>query len=735
MICPKFREEIVQKHRKDGYWIETFKLDPCDQAPGLIGYGLDQGRVEFLDNPANNVAHQQNDSDWDIVLDTSLDSLRRDSHSDETGWPAIQIRRFDSPVAITVVDVDGDGLDDIIICYNYGKDFIDCNPNGGDIAWLKNPGREKLGQDPWILHYIGRWPAMHRLKAGYFTQRTFLELIALPIVHGPNDLRTPIPPRSVISDTFFTIIHDACKKKFIPSRGGGLESLILASREGLNWLYFEEGRWQRELINAGIPKKPGQKPQERDFWGSESVDVGRFEDDPFAYIAALEAFHGTTVSAYTKHKTGLQTLEWRRHVLDVFGTPTQQRKQGDGPGHFVITADFDNDGNDEFLVALWGPSPDEPGPILNSECQGVWYYKPVDLAHGIFAKWKVATESAGRIAVGDFHGDGKISFATISYSVSNYYKAPHPRITVHYNEFADACGLTGRTQFKTAYWDDQALVCIPKPTYKTHNEILPLLELASFRIELEILPPSMRKEPFHSADAIKVLFGAVQVADEEHPRAALSVPRYSSAPAKIACRPYESLARGAVLLRLIKLLPDGTTWPEVEKIPVKPLLKVSPPNSPQPEFQFHRVTKEKNFWNLKGFEIRFINQTPLTRIQFWAAGPKVDCGLHDHSDAIFGEVHLSLSAGSGMGGLWWLPSPPTTGKLEFKVPEHREEDYLRLPLKELFEHGPIWFHENGRTMRRSDSTICYPWHKWQAGHQAQNMDVWMAVEFGSLWLD
>ena len=124
---------------------------------------------------------------------------------------------------------------------------------------------------------------------------------------------------------------------------------------------------------------------------------------------------------YTKYQTGLQTFAWRRHVLDVYGTPTQQSKQGKGrvsslavfylhlcahvkiigPGHFVITADFDNDGNDEFLVALWGPSPEEPGRTSGAaEFQGVWYYKPVDLMNGTFAKWKIATESAARIAIG-----------------------------------------------------------------------------------------------------------------------------------------------------------------------------------------------------------------------------------------------------------------------------------------------------------------------------------------------
>ncbi len=85
-------------------------------------------------------------------------------------WPSTQIAKLDSPVAVTVADVDGDGKDDVIICYNYGEDFINCDPNGGFIAWLQNPGRENLGA-PWTCRYIGRWPAMHRLKAGFFTQR------------------------------------------------------------------------------------------------------------------------------------------------------------------------------------------------------------------------------------------------------------------------------------------------------------------------------------------------------------------------------------------------------------------------------------------------------------------------------------------------------------------------------------------------------------------------------------
>ena len=210
--APNFRRSIVEKHREDGYWIETFKLHPHDKVPGLIAYvssrgteqayqpfnnsyGLDQGEVKFFDNPANHGTQGDvylEDAEWDILPRISQRDLQNDYDYDSSykqslgdsdledslhlaaGWSSTLIAKLDSPVAVFVVDVDGDGRDDLIICYNYGKDFIDCNPDGGYIAWLKNAGRNKQGQPvkkTWVKRYIGRWPAMHRLKAGFFTQR------------------------------------------------------------------------------------------------------------------------------------------------------------------------------------------------------------------------------------------------------------------------------------------------------------------------------------------------------------------------------------------------------------------------------------------------------------------------------------------------------------------------------------------------------------------------------------
>lgn len=38
--------------------------------------------------------------------------------------------------------------------------------------------------------------------------------------------------------------------------------------------------------------------------------------------------------------------------------------------------------------------------MILMDCQGIMYYKAIDLASGIFAKWRIASESSARIALG-----------------------------------------------------------------------------------------------------------------------------------------------------------------------------------------------------------------------------------------------------------------------------------------------------------------------------------------------
>lgn len=201
------------------------------------------------------------------------------------------------------------------------------------------------------------------------------------------------------------MIHDA---KLI--KKDQLDSLLIASREGISWLYFDptKNQWIIEHIGAGESQKA--------FSGSGSVDVGTIEHDTFAYIATAEPFHGNTVAVYTKS----MNTTWKRYVLDVYGQPNEQ---GEGPIHHIVCADFDNDGDDEFLVALRGPSPNE----------GVYYYKSIDLSRGLFHKWKVTNDSAARITLSDFDDDGRLDFATISYAVPGYYVSPNPSVNIFYN--------------------------------------------------------------------------------------------------------------------------------------------------------------------------------------------------------------------------------------------------------------------------------------------------------------
>jgi hypothetical protein len=416
---PHFERQVVDAHRQDGYWIEAFDIDR-DGKPDLVGYGLNMGEVNWYQNP-----------DWDKTRNSN--------------WHKTEIAKFLGPVGMHHVDVDGDGWHDIVICYQYGQTMINCDPKGGKIVWLQNPGESD--REDWVGRYIGRATSMHRLKVGYFTQDQKLQVLALPIVGKPDALHSPTPillftqPDDVygasqwectviktLEGTTFHVIHGVSIKKYKSQTGLNLDSALIASEEGITWLYFDPDSqmWSSKPIGKGELNQVSMTG----FKGSGDVDAGRVGDDPFAYIATIEPFHGNTVSVYYKsngcceqtHST-LSDFVWERVVLDVNGSPNSL---GEGPGHFVVCADFDNDGDDEFLVALRGPMP----------WQGVFYYKAIDVKNGVFAKCRVSSDSAARIAVADFDGDGRLDFATIGYSVAGYYTTENPQILVFYNRFA-----------------------------------------------------------------------------------------------------------------------------------------------------------------------------------------------------------------------------------------------------------------------------------------------------------
>ena len=404
--APAFEQVLVEDNLKDGYWIAPVDING-DGKPDLIASGLAIGEIVWYENP---------------------------------GWKKHRITTLPKPVALDAADIAGDGRADLVVCHDYGSCMYDCKPEDGKISWLRNPGQFD-GAESWDVHYIGSLVASHRLRFGHFTQTRNLELMTLPVVgpqggrealHSPirvilyskpaDVLRADSWPGTVVDDSSFRIIHDVLVGKFGARSGSDLDSVLLATEEGITWLYFgPDGEWHQDRLGSGELTEVGQTG----FKGTGNIAVGRLGDDPFAYIATVEPFHGNTVAVYSKDASAdLTSVTWKRTVLDVFADPN---KEGEGPGHHVVTADFDGDGDDEFLVALRGPMP----------WQGVFYYKAVDARNGLFVKTRVSSSSAARIAVADFDGDGRPDFATTGYYTPGYFLADNPQVLVFLNRFGE----------------------------------------------------------------------------------------------------------------------------------------------------------------------------------------------------------------------------------------------------------------------------------------------------------
>lgn len=111
-------------------------------------------------------------------------------------WVQITIGVFETPLIVQTADVAGNGRQDLVLCHQYGQSLWDADNTGGHLLWLENPGKEEIMKGTqWNVHYIGRWPLMHRLKVGYFTQSAHLEVVGLPVIHGSNDFVRSGPPQ------------------------------------------------------------------------------------------------------------------------------------------------------------------------------------------------------------------------------------------------------------------------------------------------------------------------------------------------------------------------------------------------------------------------------------------------------------------------------------------------------------------------------------------------------------
>lgn len=126
-------------------------------------HGLETGDISLYYNPLN-----LGPEDGDIP--PASDPEARTPVDPNSKWKRWTIAQLYTPVALTLADVAGNGFQDIIICYAFGRTVVEGDPNGGHVIWLENPGKKAMKEGKkWQQRFIGRWPIMHRLMAGHFT--------------------------------------------------------------------------------------------------------------------------------------------------------------------------------------------------------------------------------------------------------------------------------------------------------------------------------------------------------------------------------------------------------------------------------------------------------------------------------------------------------------------------------------------------------------------------------------
>ncbi|GGK06872.1 hypothetical protein GCM10010123_40780 [Pilimelia anulata] len=408
---PRFTSTVVDADPRDGYWITAVDIDG-DGRTDLVASGLTRGEVVWYKNPGGG----------------------------SPGWDKRVITTLPKPVAVDAADLTGNGRPDLVICHDYGNCMFNCGPRDGKISWLENPTAGGL-DGAWRQYPIADLVATHRIRVGRFTG-DHLQLAALPVV-GPEGgaagvnapIRTmiydrPEDPRTdggwagkEIDGARFRIIHGVVAGHLPNTPRPDRDSFLLASAEGITWLgYGDDGRWRHQRLGTGVPAKRSHEFPDHEFSGSGNLAVGRVAGREYALILAVEPFHGDTLAVYVRPEGEVSfATEWQRRELEVYPRPDDTH---DAVAHHVVAADFDGDGDDEFLVALRGPEP----------VQGVMYYK-FGPGGEVVVRERVTTGSVARLAVADFTGDGRLDFATTSYDTVGYYEVDDPRIEIHVNDF------------------------------------------------------------------------------------------------------------------------------------------------------------------------------------------------------------------------------------------------------------------------------------------------------------
>jgi hypothetical protein len=288
-------------------------------------------------------------------------------------------------IATAPHDVDGDGDVDLVLASEFS---LSNSTSGGLVQWFENPGNPR-DQQAWQAHRIDAIPTAHRVRWADVQGDGRHELLVLPIIGigaaapdyaaGAQLTAYAVPadprgvwPKVILSDT----LEMAHGLQIEDWDADGRQDFLTASFAGIELLQLGyDGLFVSQVLlgegNRGT--RPGQ--------GSSEVAVGVLDGERF--LASIEPWHGNEVVIY--QASGEQDQPWLRQVIDA-------EFRG---GHALLTADLNNDGQDEILAGF------------RSEPYGLHAYRYLRDT----GLWERTSLNASRVAVSgliveDFTGDG-----------------------------------------------------------------------------------------------------------------------------------------------------------------------------------------------------------------------------------------------------------------------------------------------------------------------------------------
>lgn len=266
-------------------------------------------------------------------------------------------------VCIQPHDIDGDGRVDFAV----GAAWRPADTQGGGtLQWVK-----PRSDGPWEVHPIASEPTLHRLRWGDVTGDGKKELVVAPLqgrgTKGPNwgdgqgvrILVYTVPkhptneawPVEVADDSLHTV-HNL---QLLNWDDDPADEILLCAWEGVFLLdRASDGRWTRTQLGSG-------NQEAAPFKGASEIKLGRLAGGA-RYIATVEPWHGFQVVAYSPAGPGEL---WTRRVIDE---PVAW-------GHAVWTANLDADADDELLIGQRDPNKN-PAPGVPAG-PGLMIYDPI----------------------------------------------------------------------------------------------------------------------------------------------------------------------------------------------------------------------------------------------------------------------------------------------------------------------------------------------------------------------